>query len=207
MKDFLEQKIFFPLPLREGIKGWGKGLRVSVNVGNLSKVTLYSTPYSSLPPPLKLRRTGYPRPSVALAKEGKGRGVIFFFLFLFFIICASSLHALEAGESLADPRLEARAMALGAGIRCVVCEGESINDSPATLARDMRGMVRDKLKQGWEDEAVLSYLRQRYGEAILFRPPFRAETLPLWLAPWAVLALALLGYGIYLSKAKIRLQR
>jgi cytochrome c-type biogenesis protein CcmH len=104
-------------------------------------------------------------------------------------IYASAAHAVQPDEILPDPRLEARARTLSAELRCMVCQNQSIDDSDAPLARDIRLLVREKLKAGESDKAIIGFLVARYGNFILLKPPFNAETALLWLAPAAVLAL------------------
>lgn len=89
----------------------------------------------------------------------------------------------EAGQ-------EARARALFADIRCVVCQHESIADSPAGMAADMRRLVREEIAAGRTDRQIREGLVARYGDYILFRPPFRAQTVALWLGPFVLVALA-----------------
>jgi len=88
-----------------------------------------------------------------------------------------------AEMALSDPREEARATAIGEEIRCVVCQSESIDDSQADMARDMRQLVREKVHAGWSDRQVVDYLRERYGDFILLRPPVQSNTWLLWFAP------------------------
>lgn len=95
---------------------------------------------------------------------------------------------------LDDPAQEARARALFEGIRCVVCQHESIADSPAGIAADMRRLVRDEVAAGRSDGEIEAGLVRRYGDYVLFRPPFRVQTLLLWLGPFLVL----LGAGAVL---------
>jgi cytochrome c-type biogenesis protein CcmH len=93
----------------------------------------------------------------------------------------------EPGEALADPALEARARDLSADLRCLVCQNQSIDDSHAPLAKDLRLLVRERLQAGDNDEQVQDFLVQRYGDFILLKPPFKTGTLLLWLAPLGVL--------------------
>jgi cytochrome c-type biogenesis protein CcmH len=90
-------------------------------------------------------------------------------------------------EVLADPALEARARALSAGFRCLVCQNQSIDDSEAPLARDLRLLVRERLKAGDSDAAVEDFVVARYGEYVLLRPPLSWHTLVLWLLPAGLL--------------------
>lgn len=104
-----------------------------------------------------------------------------------FVISAAAL-AVEPDEVLSDRALEARARALSAELRCVVCQNQSIDDSNAPLARDLRILLRERLVAGDSDEEVKEFLVDRYGAFVLLRPPFDARTLLLWLTPLIVLA-------------------
>lgn len=94
------------------------------------------------------------------------------------------------GESFSDPALEARARHLQRQLRCLVCQGESIDESNATLAADLRRLVREQLAAGKSDQEVQDFLLARYGDFILLKPPVRPYTWLLWLAPFLVLAAA-----------------
>ncbi|SCX25288.1 Cytochrome c-type biogenesis protein CcmH precursor [Agrobacterium sp. DSM 25558] len=98
--------------------------------------------------------------------------------------------AFNPDEVLSDPALEARARALTVQLRCMVCQNQSIDDSNAELARDLRVLVRERLTQGDSDEAVVDYVVSRYGEFVLLKPRFSARTIALWGAP---IALILIG--------------
>ena len=113
-------------------------------------------------------------------------------LFFFLALAAAPALGVQPGEQLADPALEARARALSAGLRCMVCQNQSIDDSEATLARDVRLLVRERLSAGDSDAAVEAFLVDRYGDFILLKPPLRAGTLALWAAPFAGLLIGLL---------------
>lgn len=108
-----------------------------------------------------------------------------------FLLAAAPAFAVNPDEVLADPALEARARALSAELRCMVCQNQSIDDSNAELARDLRLLVRERLKNGDSDEAVIEYVVSRYGEFVLLNPRLRGETLLLWGAP---IVLFLAGY-------------
>jgi cytochrome c-type biogenesis protein CcmH len=84
---------------------------------------------------------------------------------------------------LADPALEARARAITGELRCLVCQNQSIDDSDASLAKDLRVLVREKLKEGMSDAQVKEFVHSRYGDFVLLRPPMRAGTILLWTAP------------------------
>jgi cytochrome c-type biogenesis protein CcmH len=104
--------------------------------------------------------------------------------------------AVEPSEILPDPILEARARALSAELRCMVCQNESIDESNAPLAHDLRVLVREHLKAGESDAAIRQFLVARYGDFILLKPPFKAETLLLWGTPLLVLIAGGLGIGL-----------
>ncbi len=111
---------------------------------------------------------------------------------------AATAAAVEPDEILSDPALEARARAITAGLRCVVCQNQSIDDSDAAIARDMRLLVRDRLAAGDSDDETVAYIVARYGEFVLLRPPFRASTLALWLGPPAMaLAAAAAAFAFF----------
>lgn len=108
--------------------------------------------------------------------------------------------AVQPDEVLADPALEARARALLAQLRCMVCQNQSIDDSDASLARDLRILVRERLKAGDSDEAVMAYLVDRYGEFVLLKPSFSARNMVLWMTPLATLAIGAAGFFLYLRR-------
>jgi cytochrome c-type biogenesis protein CcmH len=105
---------------------------------------------------------------------------------------AAPALAVDPDEVLADPALEARARAISAEVRCVVCQNQSIDDSNAEIARDMRRAIRERLTGGDSDAQVVAFLRARYGDYVLLKPPFDARTWLLWLGGPAVLLLAVL---------------
>lgn len=94
---------------------------------------------------------------------------------------------------LADPALEARARAINKDLRCLVCQNQSIDNSNAELATDMRSIVRERIAAGDSDAAVIDFFVARYGDWVLLDPPFKARTLVLWLGPFVVLALGAVG--------------
>jgi cytochrome c-type biogenesis protein CcmH len=116
-------------------------------------------------------------------------------VFLAFTLCmllASGARAVQPDEVLQDPVLEARARAISEGLRCLVCQNQSIDDSDAPLAKDLRLLVRERLKQGDSDQQVVDFIVARYGEFVLLKPKFNPHTVLLWLATPAVFAAALL---------------
>ena len=113
--------------------------------------------------------------------------------------------AVQPDEVLADPALEARARDISAGLRCLVCQNQSIDDSDAPLARDLRLLVRQRLQAGDSDAEVRDYLVARYGDFVLLRPPFAASTWLLWLTPALVLvAGAIVALRRRARKAQLR---
>jgi cytochrome c-type biogenesis protein CcmH len=105
-------------------------------------------------------------------------------------------HAVEAGEVLADPKLEARARILSGEFRCLVCQNESIDESNAQLAHDLRVLIREQLSAGRSNEQIRNFLVARYGQFVLLNPRFDEETLPLWLGPFLVLAAGAVLIGL-----------
>ncbi len=109
--------------------------------------------------------------------------------------------AVEPGEMLSDPALESRARTLSKTLRCMVCQNESIDDSNAPLAKDLRILVRERISAGDSDATVREFLVARYGEFVLLEPRFRAQTLLLWGVPALVL---LIGVGAMVVSASRR---
>ena len=96
---------------------------------------------------------------------------------------ATAALAVEPNEMLEDPALEARARVISQDLRCVVCQNENIDDSNATLAQDMRRLVRERVKAGDSNEQVIAYMVDRYGDFVLLRPRLTATTVLLWFGP------------------------
>ena len=106
------------------------------------------------------------------------------------VALASPALAVQPDEILADPKLEQRARDLSLGLRCLVCQNQSIDDSDAPLARDLRVLVRERLKAGDSDAEVIDFVVDRYGEFVLLKPRLGWHTLLLWLAPMLALLIA-----------------
>lgn len=100
----------------------------------------------------------------------------------------TSAHAVQPDEVLKDPSQEARARALSLELRCLVCQNQSIDDSNAPLARDLRLLVRERIVAGDDDTAIRRFLVERYGDFVLLKPPFDSRTVLLWIGPFLVLA-------------------
>jgi len=118
-------------------------------------------------------------------------------------IASSSSLAVQPDEMLKDPNLEARARELSRELRCMVCQNQSIDDSEAPLARDLRLLVRERLTKGDTNQQVLDFLVARYGEFVLLKPPLESRTIILWtLPPIALLAGAI---GLFFAGRRRRL--
>lgn len=112
---------------------------------------------------------------------------------LFALASTGSSLAVQPDEILKDPGLEARARDLSGELRCLVCQNQSIDDSEAPLARDLRLLVRERLVQGDSDKQVLDFLVSRYGQFVLLRPRLELQTILLWGVPPAALLAGLIG--------------
>jgi cytochrome c-type biogenesis protein CcmH len=117
------------------------------------------------------------------------------FLLVLAVLLPGGASAVEPGEVLQDAKLEARARRLSAELRCLVCQNQSIDDSNAPLAKDLRLIVRERLLAGDSDDAVLDFIVDRYGKFVLLRPPFELDTILLWGTPLIILG----GIGIVLA--------
>jgi cytochrome c-type biogenesis protein CcmH len=108
-------------------------------------------------------------------------------LLLLLLLLAAPAFAAPAPDTFADPAMETRARTLQRQLRCLVCQGESIDESGATLAADLRHVVREQMAAGKSDSEIKAFLVARYGDFILMQPPLQSDTLILWLAPFVVL--------------------
>lgn len=125
-------------------------------------------------------------------------------VFLLVLAFAGSAAAVEPDEVLSDPALEARARDLSAELRCMVCQNQSIDDSDAELARDLRILVRERIKAGDGDEEVLNYIVSRYGEFVLLKPRFSMRNALLWATPIFILAAGGLLVIVSLRRQSVR---
>jgi cytochrome c-type biogenesis protein CcmH len=116
---------------------------------------------------------------------------------------SGTAFAVQPDEILKDPALESRARALSQELRCMVCQNQSIDDSDAPLARDLRILVRERLSAGDRDNQVLDFLVARYGEFVLLKPRFTWHTALLWLAPFAVIVIGAIGFLLAGRRARV----
>ena len=114
--------------------------------------------------------------------------------------------AIGVDAPLADPALEARARAIHKTLRCLVCQNQSIEDSNADLARDLREIVRERIVAGDSDAEATQYVVDRYGDWVLLQPPFKAATYALWIGPFAVLVVAAGGAGAFILRRRAAAQ-
>ena len=164
----------FLLPLREKVAAEGRRMR---GLPDLSASIVRC--FAAVRPLIRwLRRH-------LLPQGEKGRGGL---VALAAIACLAGAAA-DPAERLADPAQEARARDLFREVRCLVCQNESIDDSQADLAGDLRGVIRDQVKQGRSDRQIRAFLVERYGEFVLLKPPFSLGNALLWATPWGALVL------------------
>ena len=121
---------------------------------------------------------------------------------LFGLVFAGSVLAKEAPPAVPDPALEKRVMALADELRCLVCQNQTIADSHADLAIDLKNQIREKLKAGMSEAQILEFMVARYGDFVLYRPPVKATTVPLWFGPFALLFAALAGMFYYILRRR-----
>lgn len=115
---------------------------------------------------------------------------------------APQVDAVEPDEMLKNPALEARARNVSKILRCLVCQNQSIDDSDAGLARDLRILLRERLTAGDSDEAAVAFIVDRYGDFVLLRPPVKSTTYALWYGPGVIFVLALAGLVLYFRRRK-----
>ncbi|MFO1271922.1 MAG: cytochrome c-type biogenesis protein [Rubrivivax sp.] len=121
-------------------------------------------------------------------------------LLLLCVAAALPLHAAEAPPVAANPALEARMMALATELRCLVCQNQTIADSHADLAVDLRQQIREMLAAGKSEDDIRRYMTDRYGDFVLYKPPLKPTTVLLWMGPAVLLAVALAALFVVLRK-------
>jgi cytochrome c-type biogenesis protein CcmH len=124
------------------------------------------------------------------------------FLLAMVLLAQAPALAVQPDEMLVDPALEQRARTLSRELRCMVCQNQSIDDSEAPLARDLRLLVRERLKTGDSDQQVLDFLVARYGQFVLLKPRFGWDTALLWGAPAGVLVIGVLGLVVLIRRSR-----
>ena len=125
--------------------------------------------------------------------------ILFFFLFQFFI---SSTYAVEPDEILLNKKQELTARNISKNIRCMVCQNQSIDESNAPLARDLRILIRNQIKEGKEEKEIYKFLTDRYGDFILLKPPFKSTTLALWFLPLVFVLIGIFVVYYHNKKSK-----
>jgi cytochrome c-type biogenesis protein CcmH len=123
-----------------------------------------------------------------------------FLLVVLALLGATPLYAVQVDEILPDPALEARAREISSELRCMVCQNQSIDDSEAPLARDLRLLVRERLKAGDSDRQVVDFMVARYGEFVLLKPRMSWHTAILWAAPLTILIAGLVAIGFFMPR-------
>jgi cytochrome c-type biogenesis protein CcmH len=120
------------------------------------------------------------------------------------MLCVGPAFAITGPDKLSNPRLEARAVALQKQLRCVVCQGQSLDESNAPLAADLRRLIRLRILKGDSDQQVEQYLVARYGDFILMKPPLQPDTYLLWFGPLGVLLIGGLSVAVVIFRARKR---
>ena len=128
-----------------------------------------------------------------------------YLFFVLILICANfplSINAVEPNEILKNPQLEMRARMLSKNIRCLVCQNQSIDDSNASLAKDLRRIVREQLVNGASDNEIFDFLVKRYGDFVLLKPPIKPTTYILWYGPLFLFIIGIFASILFLSRRK-----
>jgi cytochrome c-type biogenesis protein CcmH len=125
-----------------------------------------------------------------------------FAIFLLLFVAAQGAWAAEAAPAAADPELEKRVNAISEELRCLVCQNQTLADSNADLAVDLKNQVREKLKQGMSEREIVDFMVARYGDFVLYRPPVKGTTLVLWFGPGLLLVGGLLALFLWLKRRR-----
>jgi cytochrome c-type biogenesis protein CcmH len=123
---------------------------------------------------------------------------------LIMLAAASGVRAFETDETLANPALEARVGDISRDLRCLVCQNQSIADSNADLAKDLRRLVRERIMAGDSDDEVIAFMIARYGDFVLLKPPLKPSTYALWFGPPVLFAIGVLVVVLYVRKLRAR---
>jgi cytochrome c-type biogenesis protein CcmH len=121
--------------------------------------------------------------------------------FVLLVLLAAPLAAKEAAPAAADPVLEKRVLTLAEELRCLVCQNQTLAESNAPLAEDLRNQLREKMREGKSDREVVDFLVERYGDFVRYRPPLKATTILLWFGPLLLLAV---GFAVLLRRVQRR---
>ena len=132
----------------------------------------------------------------------KNKNFIIIIIFILIQFCFNSCYAVEPNEILKNKEQEERARNISKNIRCMICQNQSIDESSAPLAKDLRILIREKIKSGKKDEEIYKFLTDRYGDFILLKPPFKPDTLALWLLPFIFCIIGLFIIILYNKKSK-----
>lgn len=127
---------------------------------------------------------------------------LFIFIFMWTLISTMPARAVNPSEILTDPTLEARARHISKGLRCLVCQNQSIDDSDASLAKDLRVIVRERITAGDSNDQVETYVVSRYGDFVLLKPPFNMTTLVLWLSPLLLFICGTIAIIVFFRRKK-----
>jgi cytochrome c-type biogenesis protein CcmH len=117
----------------------------------------------------------------------------------------TNIYSVEPEEFLENPKQELKARNISKNIRCLVCQNQSIDESAAALAKDLRILIRKKIKEGYTEDEVYKFLTDRYGDFILLRPPFKKSTIVLWFLPFVFLSIGIFVLFWYHKKSKKKL--
>ena len=130
---------------------------------------------------------------------------VILFIYLSGLTTINFSYAVEPEEFLKDPKQELRARNLSKNVRCLVCQNESIDESSAPLAQDLRIIIRNKIKEGWTNKEIYKFLTDRYGDFILLKPPLKTNTFVLWIFPFVLLLISLFVIYVHNKNSNKRL--
>ena len=131
--------------------------------------------------------------------------IIVFFINLLGLATINFSYAVEPEEFLKDPEQELRARNISKNVRCLVCQNQSIDESSAPLAQDLRIIIRTKIKEGWANKEIYKFLTDRYGDFVLLKPPLKTNTFVLWIFPFLLLLISLFLIYLYNKNSNKRL--
>jgi len=137
-----------------------------------------------------------------IKKKFLNKTIIFFLAFFLLQLIPINASSVEPEEILENQKQELRARNISKNIRCMICQNQSIDESDAPLAKDLRILIRDKIKDGYEDKKIYKFLIDRYGDFILLKPPLKSNTFLLWLLPFVFFVIGIFIIFIHNSKSK-----